>query len=81
MTLQQKIQNEPYFKADNCTDITDVEYALSECRKLLTEYGSKPSLCMILSRLTKKKQKLEVKASTSNMHPIFQQALKPFGIK
>ena len=71
MTLQQKIQNEPYFKADNCTDVTDVEYALTECKKLLNEYGSKTSLCMILARLTKKKEKLEVKASTSNMHPIF----------
>ena len=81
MTLQQKIQNEPYFKADNCADVTDIEYALSECKKLLNEYGSKPSLCMILARLTNKKNKLEAKASASNMHPIFLQALKPFGIK
>ncbi len=71
MTLQQKIQNEPYFKADNCTDIADVEYALTECRRLLKKYGSKPSLCMILARLTKKKEKLGAKAYTSNMHPIF----------
>jgi len=80
MTLQQKIQNEPYLKADNCTDLSDVNYALGECRKLIAEYGSKPSLCMILARLTKKKEKLEAKASASNLHPIFQQALKPFGI-
>jgi hypothetical protein len=81
MTLQQKIQNEPYFKAQNCTDINDVEYAIAECKKLLAEYGSKSSLCSILSRLTNKKQKLEAKASASNMHPIFQQALAPFGIR
>jgi len=81
MTLKQKIKNEPYFKVDNCTDINDIEYALSECRKLLNEYGSNPSLCMILSRLTKKKQKLDEKEYNSNMHPIFQQALKPFGIR
>jgi len=59
MTLQQKIQNEPFFKANNCTDINDVEYALSECKKLLKEHGSKASLCMILSRLSIKKQKIE----------------------
>ena len=80
-TLQQKMQKETYFKAENCTDLTDVEYALSECRKLLNEYGSKTSLCIILARLTKKKQELEAKASTSNMHPIFSQALKPYGIR
>jgi len=80
MTLQQKIQKELYLKADNCTDLSDVNYALGECRKLIAEYGSKPSLCMILARLTKKKEKLEAKASASNLHPIFQQALKPFGI-
>lgn len=56
MTLKQKIKNEPYFKINNCKDVNDINYALAECRKLLSEYGSKPNLCMILSRLTKKKQ-------------------------
>lgn len=81
MTLKQKIQNEPYLKAYNCTDLSDVNYAIDECHKLVAEYGSKPSLCMILARLIKKKEKLEAKAPTFNLHPIFKQVLKPFGIK
>jgi hypothetical protein len=39
MTLSEKIKSNPYLKLSNCTDISDLEYAMDELRKLDAEYG------------------------------------------
>ena len=82
MTLSQKISSNPYLKVSNCTDIADIEAAMDDLRKLDAEYGAdNQTLLNLWAKFLNKKKKLEAKASTSNMHPIFQQALKPFGIR
>ena len=58
MTLQEKINKEPYFKVKNLTDLDDVEYSLQEVRKLIAEYGYTPKLNAILTRIRNKKSKL-----------------------
>jgi len=79
MTLAQKIKSNPYLKVSNCTDIADLEAAMDELRKLDSEYGDdNKTLLKLWAKFLDKKKKLEVKISTSNMHPIFEQVLKPF---
>lgn len=39
MTLIEKINSNPYLKVSNCTDISDIEYAMDELRKLDAQYG------------------------------------------
>jgi hypothetical protein len=79
MTLAQKIKSNPYLKVSNCTDIADLEAAMDELRKLDSEYGNdNKTLLKLWAKFLDKKKKLEVKISTSNMHPIFEQVLKPF---
>ena len=82
MTLTEKINSNPYLKVSNCTDIADLEYAMDELRKLDSEFGNdNKKLLSLWVKFLDKKKKLEAKTSTSNMHPIFQQALAPFGIR
>jgi hypothetical protein len=82
MTLTEKINSNPYLKVSNCTDIADLEYAMDELRKLDSEFGNdNKKLLSLWAKFLDKKKKLEAKHSTSNMHPIFQQALAPFGIR
>ena len=79
MTLIDKINSNPYLKVSNCTDIADLEYAIDELRKLDAEFGeNNKTLLKLWAKFLDKKKKLEAKTSTSNMHPIFEQALKPF---
>jgi len=79
MTLAQKIKSNQYLKVSNCTDIADLEAAMDELRKLDSEYGDdNKTLLKLWAKFLDKKKKVEAKASTSNMHPIFEQALKPF---
>ena len=79
MTLAQKIKSNPYLKVSNCTDIADLEAAMDELRKLDSEYGNdNKTLLKLWAKFLDKKKKLEVKISTSNMHPRFEQVLKPF---
>ena len=81
MILSEKIKSNPYLKISNCTDIADLEYAMDELRKLDAEFGeNNKTLLKLWAKFLDKKKKVEAKASTSNMHPIFQNALKPFGI-
>lgn len=82
MTLTEKINSNPYLKVSNCTDIADLEAAMDDLRKLDAEFGEdNKTLLKIWSKFLDKKKKLEAKPPTSNMHPIFEQALKPFGIR
>ena len=79
MTLAQKIKSNPYLKVSNCTDIADLEAAIDELKKLDLEYGdNNKTLSKLWIKFLDKKKKVEAKSSTSNMHPIFEQALKPF---
>lgn len=81
MTLTEKIKSNPYLKVSNCTDISDIESAIDELSKLDAEFGEdNKTLLKLWAKFLDKKKKLELKNSTSNMHPIFQQALKPFKI-
>jgi hypothetical protein len=82
MTLTEKIKNNPYLKVSNCVDISDIESAMDALRILDMEFGEdNKTLLKLWAQFLDKKKKLEAKNSDSNMHPIFQQALKPFGIK
>lgn len=82
MTLTQKINSNPYLKVSNCTDIADLEVAMDDLRKLDAEFGDdNKTLLKLWAKFLDKKKKLEAKTSNSNMHPIFEQALKPFGIR
>ena len=104
-TLTEKINNNPYLKVSNCTDIADIDAAMDCLRELDTEFGSDNKVLLKLwAKFLDAKKKMEAKASTSNydtsataiasfmnaqdeqktsspMHPIFEQALKPFGIR
>jgi hypothetical protein len=69
-----------YTIAKNCSDLTDVNAGIEEMNQYFaTEKNPKPSAYVRFSKLKDKKQQLEGK--TSNLHPIFEQALKPFGIR
>jgi hypothetical protein len=82
MTLADKIKSNPYLKVSNCTDIADLEAAMDDLRQLDAEFGEdNKTLLKLWAKFLDKKKKLEAKASTSNMHPIFAQALQPFGIR
>ena len=82
MTLTEKINSNAYLKVSNCTDIADLEYAMDELRKLDAEYGeNNKTLLKLWAKFLDKKNKMEAKASVSNLHPIFEQALRPFGIR
>ena len=60
MTLAKKINNNPYLKVSNCTDIADLEYAMDELRKLDAEFGDdNKTLLKLWSKFLDKKKKLE----------------------
>ena len=60
----------------------DLEAAMDDLRKLDAEFGDdNKTLLKLWAKFLDKKKKLEAKTSNSNMHPIFEQALKPFGIR
>jgi len=60
MTLVEKIKNNPYLKVSNCTDVSDIEYAMGELRKLDIEYGEEnKTLLNLWSKFIDKKKKLE----------------------
>ena len=82
MTLTEKINSNPYLKVSNCTDIADLEAGIDALKELDKEFGDdNKTLLKLWAKFLDKKKKLEAKASTSNLHPIFEQALKPFGIR
>jgi len=81
MTLTEKIKSNPYLKVSNCTDISDLEAGMDALRKLDAEFGENNQILLNLwAKFLDKKKKMEAKPST-NLHPIFEQALKPFGIR
>ena len=69
-----------YTKAVNCTDASDCKAGIAEIKSYL-ESKKKPA-SYAYGRLAKLQKKLEkFEQSKSNLHPIFSQALAPFGIK
>ena len=81
MNLAATIKNNPYLKISNCTDISDIESAIDSLRKLDSEFGeNNKTLLKLWAKFLDKKKEMEATASASNLHPIFQQALMPFGI-
>ena len=58
MNLTEKIKSDPYLKAQNCTDLNDLNYGIEECKKLIETHGNTTKLCVILSKLMTKKEKL-----------------------
>jgi hypothetical protein len=82
MTLSQKIKSNPYLKVSNCTDIADIDAAIDQLRLLDLEYGeANKTLLKLWAKFLDKKKKMQNQVLTSNIHPIFADALKPFGIK
>lgn len=79
-TLKEAIKKNPYLKVSNCMDVADIDVAIDALRKLDAEYGeNNKALLKIWAQMLDKKKKLEPKEA-SNLHPIFKQVLKPFGI-
>jgi hypothetical protein len=77
-----KQQLEQIYNANQCMDLNDVNYAIEETRILIKQYPDNKAPINRLVSLLNRKEKLEGKTSNnSNMHPIFANALKPFGIK
>jgi len=63
-TLVQKINSNPYLKVSNCTDISDLEYAMDELRKLDAEFGEQnKTLLKLWTKFLDKKKRLEAIAS------------------
>ena len=58
MNTAQKIKSNPYLKSENCTDLSDVEYGIQECKNLIESEGNTKRLCTIFSKLMAKKDKL-----------------------
>jgi hypothetical protein len=81
MNLAATIKNNPYLNVNNCTDISDLESAMDELRILDLKFGENNKVLLNLwAKFLDKKKKLEANTSATNLHPIFQQALMPFGI-
>lgn len=60
MTLQEKINSNPYLKVSNCTDIADIEYAIDQLHILDAEYGTdNKTLLKLWAQFLNKKNKLE----------------------
>lgn len=58
MTLTNEIRQNPYLKVSNCTDKSDLEYAIDECRKIEIKYGQSKTLDRIWIALINKKKSL-----------------------
>lgn len=58
MTLTNEINQNPYLKVRNCTDKSDCNYAIEECKKLEAKYGQSKILDRIWIALINKKKRL-----------------------
>lgn len=60
--LELDIKSNPYLKPTNCTDISDVDYALDSLRELDAKYGAdNPKLLKIWEKMLDRKKYLESK--------------------
>jgi hypothetical protein len=58
MTLTNEISKNPYLKVSNCTDRSDIEYAIEQCRSLEAQFGQSKTLDKIWIALINKKKHL-----------------------
>jgi hypothetical protein len=72
--MKTKLQN--IYKANQCSDINDVQIAIEQVKELAHTYGWTPALRNRYVSLEKKRIKL-----MPQMHPIFTEIFKIFGIK
>jgi len=62
MSLVERINNNPYLKVSNCTDISDIESAMDDLRKLQVEFGeNNKTLLELWKKFSDKTKKLEIK--------------------
>lgn len=59
MTLTEKINSNPYLKVSNCTDLSDIEYGISEIKSLELQYGQSKTLTNLLGKFLVKKNRLK----------------------
>ena len=57
-TLTQKIASNPYLKITNCSDISDIESAIEDIKKLMAEFGHNKTLSNLWFKFNNKKAKL-----------------------
>jgi hypothetical protein len=60
MTLADKINSNPYLKVSNCTDVSDLEYAMDCLRKLDKEFGeTNKTLLRLWKKFLDKKARIQ----------------------
>ena len=77
--MKSKLQK--IYKANQCSDITDCNIAIEQVEELAHIYGWTKALQNRAASLSKRRVTLMYKKIKPQMHPIFAEALKPFGIK
>jgi hypothetical protein len=61
MTLTEKIRSNPWLKVSNCTDLSDITFAMDELRKLDIEFGAeKQTLLNLWAKFLDKKNRLDI---------------------
>ena len=61
MTLTEKINSNPWLKVSNCTDLSDIRFAMDELRKLDLEFGAeKKTLLNLWAKFLDKKNRLDI---------------------
>jgi hypothetical protein len=58
MNLKTKLQN-PYFKVANCTDLADLDHAISEIQAIVKEHPKSIRAKYIYAKLWEKKQSIK----------------------
>lgn len=58
MTLISEIKKNHYLKVSNCTDKSDLEFAIDECKRLEAKFGQSKTLDRIWMKLINKKNSL-----------------------
>ena len=58
MTLKEKISNDPYLKISNCTDLEDLQYAISIIRDLQDQHPESKVLENMYFKFEHKRMKL-----------------------
>lgn len=52
--LKNRVNNDPYLKVNNLSDIDDCLIAINTTKELIAEYGNTMYLCKMLARFHKK---------------------------
>ena len=60
MNLKTKLSN-PYFKVVNCTDLADLDHAITEIRKVIKDHPESIRAKYIYAKLSEKKESIKHK--------------------